>query len=210
MGRAVSVFVFFVALALPSRAGVIEAMVRDSEGKPVADAIVFLRKAADTKDAPLLTSAEMSQADLELKPHMVVVPVGGAVTFPNKDATHHHLYSFSPTKSFDLPLYKGDDAPSVKFDKPGVVKVGCNIHDWMSGVIFVAPTPFFARTGADGSAVLTVPKGKVEVSVFHERLKGSVDDTNRVGTSGSAPLRLNWTLTLKKQPGSKRPVAGYK
>ncbi|MBI3297265.1 MAG: methylamine utilization protein [Elusimicrobia bacterium] len=196
--------------ALPVRAGVIEAVVRDAEGKPLADAVVFLRKAADLKEAPPLPQAEMSQLNQELDPHLVVVPAGGTVQFPNKDTTHHHLYSFSKPKSFDLPLYKGDDAPSVKFEKPGVVKVGCNIHDWMSGIVFVAPTPYYGRTGADGSAVLTVPDGKVEVSVFHERLKGSVDDTTRRGEAGKAPLRLSWTLTLKKNPASKRPATGYK
>jgi len=78
------------------------------------------------------------------------------VRFPNRDQIRHHVYSFSRPKRFELPLYKGEDAPPVLFDKPGVVKIGCNIHDWMSAIILVLPNDRFAVTREDGTFSLAV------------------------------------------------------
>ena len=66
------------------------------------------------------------------------MPVGATVSFPNRDKVRHHVYSFSAAKKFDLKLYGRDETRSVVFDKPGVVALGCNIHDVMSGFIVVA------------------------------------------------------------------------
>ncbi len=96
-------------------------------------------------------SATLDQVDKTFVPGLLPIVVGTKVRFPNHDQIQHHVYSFSRTKTFELPLYKGEDAAPVLFDKVGVVKVGCNIHDWMSAIILVLPTPWFARTGADGT-----------------------------------------------------------
>ena len=86
----------------------------------------------------------------DLRARVLPIVVGTEVRFPNRDQISHHVYSFSRTKSFELPLYKGEDAPPVLFDKPGVVKIGCNIHDWMSAIILVLPNTHFATTDDDG------------------------------------------------------------
>ncbi len=72
------------------------------------------------------------------------------VQFPNKDNIRHHVYSFSAARKFELPLYSGTPAQPVLFDKVGVVKLGCNIHDWMIGYIYVTETPYFGKSNAEG------------------------------------------------------------
>ncbi|MBT8131216.1 MAG: methylamine utilization protein, partial [Gammaproteobacteria bacterium] len=74
---------------------------------------------------------------------------------PNSDSVSHHVYSFANPYNFELPLYKGETRPTVSFDHPGLVTLGCNIHDSMLGYILVVDTPHFAVTDANGRAVLT-------------------------------------------------------
>jgi hypothetical protein len=119
------------------------------------------------------------------------------VRFPNHDQIHHHVYSFSRTKTFELPLYKGEDASPVLFDKVGVVKVGCNIHDWMSGVILVLPTSWFARTGSDGRYTLAdVPDGTHTLVAWHELSKQKPEDTAKTVQAGANAADTNFSLTL--------------
>jgi hypothetical protein len=98
------------------------------------------------------------------------VGVGSTVTFPNRDNTRHHVYSFSPAKRFELPLYAGSDVDPVRFDTPGVVTLGCNIHDWMIGYIHVLDTPFHGVTDAQGRSRIELPAGRYQLRVWHERL----------------------------------------
>ena len=86
-----------------------------------------------TAPSPTERTAAMDQVHKQFVPHVLPVVVGTAVTFPNHDQIHHHVYSFSRAKTFEMPLYKGENAPPVAFDQPGAVKIGCNIHDWMDG-----------------------------------------------------------------------------
>ena len=81
---------------------------------------------------------------------MLVIPVHSTVQFPNSDAISHQVYSFSSARQFQLPLYRGKPYPPVQFDQPGVVTLGCNIHDNMLAYIVVTAAPFFGRTDADG------------------------------------------------------------
>ena len=96
----------------------------------------------------------VDQVDKQFVPKVQAVLVGTPVTFPNNDNVRHQVYSFSPAKRFELPLYAGVPAQPIVFDKPGVVVLGCNIHDWMVGYIYVSESPYFAKTGKDGKAVL--------------------------------------------------------
>jgi len=136
----------------------------DTSGAPLADAVVFLENGPPAAPG----TATMDQVDKQFVPHLLVVPVGTAVSFPNRDQIHHHVYSFSPAKTFEIPLYKGEQAAPVVFDQPGAIKLGCNIHDWMSGVILVVPTNAFAVTGADGVFTLPdVPDEPLTVVAWH-------------------------------------------
>jgi len=138
------------------------------------------------------------------------VMVGTDVTFPNHDQIHHHVYSFSRPKTFEIPLYKGEPASPVRFDQPGAVKLGCNIHDWMSGVILVVPTPYFATTDEAGNFVLRdVPPGAYGVVAWHEGSKTPADETRQTLTAGDAGTPA--TFTLDVVPPRRRPAArrGY-
>ena len=99
-------------------------------------------------------------------------PVGGQVSFPNKDGVRHHVYSFSPAKRFELKLYGRDESRSVRFEKAGVVALGCNIHDSMVAFIKVVDTPYAAKSDASGNVVLRgVPEGAATVRVWHPYMR---------------------------------------
>jgi hypothetical protein len=154
--------------------------------------------------------AVMDQQNKQFVPPVLVIQVGAAVTFPNRDNIRHHVYSFSPVKRFELPLYIGTPAAPVVFDKPGVVVLGCNIHDWMVGYIDVVATPYFARTADDGRARLAdVPPGAYEARVWHPRMKGESEKTSRpVTITAGDPGQIGFVVGLKpdRRPA---PRPGY-
>ncbi len=114
----------------------------------------------------------VSQQNLQFHPFLTIVPVGADVSFPNFDPTKHHVYSFSPAKRFELKLFAKDQSRTVHFDKPGVVALGCNIHDQMSAFIFVTDSAWTARTNAQGMAAFAdAPDAAGRVTVWHPYLR---------------------------------------
>lgn len=200
-------------LALPpgARAGEIRAAVQDKDGKPVPEAVVFVYEVPGGKFDPPGDPAVMDQIDKEYVPHVLAVLAGAKVRFPNKDNIHHHVYSFSKGKKFELPLYKDEPADPVTFDKPGVVKLGCNIHDWMLGYVLVLDNPYFAATDSGGRArVAEVPKGRYELAVWSERLKGPVEETRQTVEVGDQAVQAVFKPKLGPAPKRKRAsVADY-
>jgi len=181
--------------AVPADGATLSGRVTTPDGKPIADAVVFVQDPGTPEAAAANRSATLDQVDKTFVPGLLPIVVGTKVRFPNHDQIQHHVYSFSRTKTFELPLYKGEDAAPVLFDKVGVVKVGCNIHDWMSAIILVLPTPWFARTGADGSFTIeNVPDGKHSVVAWHELSKLKLEDTAQAVLGDS--LALRYTLPL--------------
>ena len=131
--------------------------------------------------------------------------MGTAVIFPNSDNIRHHVYSFSPAKRFELPLYSGVPAEPVVFDKVGFVTLGCNIHDWMIAYIAVLPTPYFQVTRGDGRAVLKdLPAGQYTVQVWHPALKGQPEALSQQVDVGGGTKSLLFTLPLKHDLRAKR------
>ncbi len=166
-----------LGVAPPADAGTVEASVLDDKGKPVEDAVVYLVAPTPRGAAGRAT---LDQQNKEFLPHVLPVVVGAAVTFPNNDNIRHNVYSVSPAKKFELPLYIGTPAAPVVFDKPGVVVLGCNIHDWMLAYVYILSTPYFAKTGADGRArVADVPAGVWEVRVWHPRQRDATEKTGQ-------------------------------
>ncbi len=204
-----------LSLALVARAGVaaqIAAAVTDQEGHPLADAVVV---AVPLQGAPPTAQPSareiVDQIGQEFVPHVKPILVGSAVFFPNKDNVRHQVYSFSPAKRFELPLYAGTPAKPIVFDKPGVVVLGCNIHDWMIGYIYVSESPYFAKTGADGTAQLNdLPPRSYQVRVWHPRLQGPEGTTHQQADLGAdARAELSWKLVLKPETRIRRaPVPG--
>src|SRR4051812_9085064 len=108
----------------------------DSKGEPIANAVVSLVPLdAPAKIAQSPTPLEIAQSGQEFSDLVTPIVVGTAVVFPNRDDCSHQVYSQSPVKKFALPLYKPGSSGTVVFEQPGVVAVGCNIHDWMLAYI---------------------------------------------------------------------------
>jgi len=155
------------ALSVAS-AGDLSVRVTDAAGRPVHDAVVTFVPAGGV--APAAAKAGpyvMAQKNIKFAPFVLAVPQGATVSFPNQDKVNHHVYSFSPAQPFQLPLYGSGQTRSVKFDHPGTIALGCNIHDSMSAYIRVVDTPWFATTGDDGKVVLKdVPAGAGQIGVW--------------------------------------------
>ncbi len=147
-------------------------------GAPLENAIVSLHSSSA---AALVqpVAGEIDQIDFRFQPQALVVPVGSSVDFPNRDQILHHVYSFSSAKAFELPLYSGRPSSPVVFDTPGVVVLGCNIHDTMIGYVIVLDTPYHTRTDASGNARLEVPPGRYVLQVWHADQRHPADALRR-------------------------------
>jgi plastocyanin len=152
-------------------------VVIDSKGEPVRDAVVMLRPAkSNTSVRPRLVvspdAVVIQQLDREFVPRVTVVPVGAKVSFPNKDSVPHSVYSFSAAKQFEFEVYVGESPKVLTLDKPGIITLGCNIHDWMVAYIAVVDTPHALATDARGVATLAnVADGDYELRVWHPQQK---------------------------------------
>jgi len=169
-------------VASPVVAADLSVMVRTPGGKAVSNAVVTVYSAGGGAVAPgrFAWPMEIVQKDLQFDPLVLLVPVGASVSFPNKDKVRHHVYSFSPAKKFELKLYGQGETRSVTFDKAGAAAVGCNIHDGMVGFIKVVDTPYAAKSGGTGEAVLrNVPAGPVVVRIWHPYLKAANNEITR-------------------------------
>jgi plastocyanin len=137
----------------------------------------------------------MDQKSLMFVPEIIVIRTGSDVDFPNSDQVRHQVYSFSGAKRFQLSLYAGRQYEPVNFDKPGLVTLGCNIHDSMIGYIYVTDSPWFGRTGADGSVTLSVPPGDYTVTVQHPRIVDAATALRRALTVGASDATTGFMLT---------------
>lgn len=171
--------------------------VLDAAGQPLHDVAVavFVHGVAErTSTAP---TVELAQRDKRFLPSLLVVQTGTAVRFPNLDTVRHHVYSFSPAKTFEIKLYVGTPAHPVLFDKPGTAVLGCNIHDKMQGYVHVVDTPHHARTDAAGHATLELPEGRHELQLWHPRLPIDAPQRRSLHTGAAASALI---LTLKGDP----------
>ena len=174
-------------------AATLQAQLVDAGGRPLADAVLTLQGPQGAPASPV--PAVMDQVQKQFAPAVLAVRTGTEVSFPNSDDIRHQVYSFSPAKRFELRLYKGTPSSPVRFDKPGVVVLGCNIHDWMAAHVLVVDTPWFAKTGADGVARIDgVPPGAYRLRVWHPRQKAAAAD--RDVSLGAAARRIEYTLDL--------------
>jgi len=210
LGRHLAVLACLIS-ATGAEAAKLSAMVFGPDAKPLPNAVV-VAVPEDGRLPPMGKIVEVvDQIDKEFVPYVKPVRAGSYVQFPNKDNIRHHVYSFSLAKIFELPLYKGTPAQPVLFDKPGIVKLGCNIHDWMIGYLYVAETPYFGKTAVDGRVDLDeLPAGWYHVRVWHPRMEGSEDTTiTRVDLEEATPAIIEWTLKLNPEYRPQRtPLPG--
>ncbi len=112
------------------------------------------------------TVSDMGQRHKAFVPRLWVIQTGTSVNFPNFDTVRHHVYSFSPARTFEIKLYAGTPAAPVVFDKAGTATLGCNIHDKMLAYIHVVNTPLFGVTDANGQLTLDLPAGEHRIRVW--------------------------------------------
>jgi plastocyanin len=140
----------------------------NQSGDDVGQAVIWLSGPAGQARAPVSTDVGTSKK--EFSPHVLVVPVGSTVSFSNYDPFNHNVFSLSEESPFDLGLYGRGEVRSVRFDKPGVVRVYCNVHAQMSALVLVQDTPWYTQPGSDGSFTLgDVPYGSYTLHAWHER-----------------------------------------
>lgn len=200
--RAAAPLLVFAASGL-AQAAAFSAQVVSPAGQPVADAAVVLEPLAPVQSRPR-GGATIEQRGKEFLPYVTVIQTGTAVDFPNNDAIRHHVYSFSPPKRFEIKLYAGKPGQPVTFDKPGEVVIGCNIHDWMEAYVLVVDSPWFAKTGADGRAVIqNVPSGQYRLRLWHPLQKAAAAATDI--QLAASPASRKFTLDVK--PREQRPHA---
>lgn len=185
-------------LASDAGAAAVNAMVTDTTGAAVPEAVIYALPASGKLPSAAARPAVMDQINKEFVPFVIPVQLGAPVTFPNKDNIRHHVYSFSPAKTFDLKLYSGKPANPVVFDKPGPVALGCNIHDWMVGFVYVVESPWFAKTAKTGAAKLDLSDGEYDLKVWHPWQRAELP-AQRVKVSG-AETQASFKLDLNPPP----------
>lgn len=195
-------------MATPAGAAPLSVRVVDSSGRPVRDAVVAYYPAGAKARPPRPGgSYVVSQKALQFHPFLSIVPVGANVSFPNFDPTKHHVYSFSAAKRFELKLFARDQSRSVRFDRPGVVALGCNIHDAMSAFIFVADSAWTARTNGHGMAQFgDAPEGAGRVSVWHPYLRAPGGMVEKA--LGPGQRSAGFAVRLRPPPPA-MPMADY-
>jgi len=204
MARNFLLFAAGLGLTVPLSAAPLAVRVVDASGRPVRDAVVTLYPAGSAARAPSAGGRfVVSQQNLQFHPFLTIVPVGADVSFPNLDPTKHHVYSFSPAKRFELKLFARDQSRTVHFDKPGVVALGCNIHDQMSAFIYVTDSAWSAGTNAQGVAAFAdAPNGPARMVVWHPYLRAPGGTLQQAVASGQRSASVQVRLRPPPPPMS--------
>jgi plastocyanin len=181
----------FGALGLAGAAGAarVDVQVQDATGRPLPGAVALLDSPAARAAVRPRAGLEIAQADKAFAPRVSIVPVGSEVQFPNRDTVRHHVFSFSKAKTFEIKLYAGTPANPVRFDRPGIAVLGCNIHDTMVAWVVVVETPWAALGDALGQVRLgEVPAGSYTLRVWHPDLPPGSPPLEQPLTVGSADV----------------------
>lgn len=192
-GSAIALFVLAaVTAAAAPLAGRVSFNLNRGQKPLVNETLVWLEPASGAKAvrraAPV--NVTMTTRGKTLIPHVLAIPVGSTVNFPNEDPISHNLFSLSSPNQFDLGLYRAGAGKSHTFTTPGVVNVYCNVHPNMSSVIHVLSTPYFTFADANGNFTLTdVPPGHYEVVAWNE-MSGAARTPVDVGGGAAPPLAL--------------------
>lgn len=184
--RVIAGIAFVVGLVLPPNrvAGRILILEKDNKPSPdLSDAVLYLDAPATVATAAKPVTVEIAITDKTYAPHVVVVPLGSTVRFPNHDPFNHNVFSVSEPNSFDLGLYGRGEAKSYTFEHPGLVRVYCNVHPRMVAYVLVMANRYYAQPASDGSFSITdVPAGRYRLHVWHERIPSEVVKDVAAGT----------------------------
>lgn len=208
-------WVLAAGLSAPAGAAGLDIAAAEPDGSPLADTVVTLWPAEEGEASGRGRASDgepvITQRDQRFVPHVRVVPAGTTVRFPNEDDIKHHVYSFSKAKQFQLRLYGGDEVKTVTFDRPGVVVLGCNIHDHMLAYVFVTQAPYFAKTDETGRARIDgIPEGRYRAETWHPRLEDGEDGEDRAITlTEAAEETMAVSLSVKPPRRRRTGDSGY-
>jgi len=170
-------------------------VILEKDNKPSADlgdAVVYLEGPTGAADRAPRTTVAIAITDKVYAPHVVVVPIGSTVRFPNHDPFNHNVFSVSEPNQFDLGLYGRGEVRSQTFTRPGLVRIYCNVHPRMVAYVFVMENRYYAQPGTDGSFVIdSVPPGPNRLHVWHERIPNEVVKDVTAGPAGEVQIALN-------------------
>jgi plastocyanin len=196
--RAIAAALLF-GVCTASNAADVTVRLTDGSGKPLGNAVVFVQATGPAPRAPGPKRATVVQRDRVFDPFVTVVEKGTAIDFPNEDTMLHHVYSFSPAKRFEIKLYKGTPSAPVVFDTPGIVVVGCNMHDWMLAYVVVVDTPYFAKSAANGVArIANVPAGTQDLMAWYPGMREPVR-LQQLGDT-SQPIEQRLSVPVRTRP----------
>lgn len=179
--------------AVPAMSAMVTIGAKSQSASAVQDTIVVFDP-LEAVPPPSHPAAVIDQIDKRFVPRVNVIRTGTAVSFPNSDNIRHQVYSFSKPHPFNLKLYAGSPRMDIVFDKPGLIVLGCNIHDTMVAFVAVVDTPYFTKTTPAGTATIDLPAGRYRLRVWHPNQ--SVPMAPREIAVGDAPLSLPLTLEL--------------
>ena len=194
----------FLGLAVslaPAQAGDLKFTFSDQEGDELEYGVINLFPMDESVPVPPVEPVVMSQKKKLFNPFVLPVRAGGAVEFTNGDRARHHVYSFSKAKAFELRLFGRGETRSVPFESPGVVPVGCNIHDNMLAFIYVTNAPYYAVSNDEGVAELKdIPDGDYRVQAWHVDLVEEPQEFQVTVKDGSiVDQKLTLTLNDSRQ-----------
>jgi len=172
-------------------AGRVTILERGNKPSPdLGDAVIYLEGSGEGAAARPAT-VEVAINNKLYVPHVLVVPVGSTVKFPNRDPFNHNVFSPSEPNQFDLGLYGRNEAKSWTFARPGLARIYCNVHPRMVSYVMVAANRFFTQPGTDGSFALdSVPPGRYRLHVWHERIAAEVVKDLTVTAAGATDVQV--------------------
>ncbi len=218
MLKATSILLCAVAwmAAVPSFAGTLVTQIKDKNGAPVANAVVYALPVGAKAPTVTATTGLVEQSYYKFEPFVSVVQTGTKMRFPNRDRNEHHIKVLSGPSAFEHKVYTRKEPEPTLLDKPGQITLQCLIHDWMSAHIYVVDTPWFGKTSKAGSAVIeNLPPGDYDVHVAHPSLliPGQVTPSMprrvKFDASNVHVLEARFDLAPKSEPSRRSPPANY-
>jgi plastocyanin len=180
-------------LAHAAFASVVTVNVTTNTGDAAADTVIVFDP-LDATPAASHDAAIIDQINKRFVPRVSVVRTGTTITFPNSDHIRHQVYSFSPAKTFNLKLYAASPPTPITFDHPGLVVLGCNIHDTMLAFVGVVDSPYFAKTSNSGAASVNLPAGRYRLRAWHPNALAAIPP--RDITVAALPLSIPLAIDL--------------
>jgi plastocyanin len=183
-------------------------------GTPPSSAIIYAEP-LDAAPSRKSGSFTLTQKDKTFRPHILAVPIGSTVEFPNEDTIFHNVFSLSGPQPFDLGLYRAGASRSKAFAQAGEYRVFCNIHPQMTALILVVATPYVARPGPDGRFALDLPPGRYRLTAVSQRATPVSGEVVATASTVDAPVltldESSWIdVRHKNKFGQDYPAAAYK